>query len=552
MLSRRAFSGGALSLTLASQWGARALARPQVELSGAVAAIRAYGEQHRAYFGLPGLTVGLTTPAGLVTVLDFGFANADSRRSISPETLFQIGSITKSMVAALIHQFVAKGRFALGSRLSDLLPIIRLPAANTITVQQVLDHTSGLADSPPMFLQGGLWTGFPPGTHWSYSNTGYAILGKLAEHVGGKPLDQLLAENLFKPLGMTRTKGAIVFADRPKFAQGYEAADQSIPFARGTSLAPAPWVDVTDAAGCVASTAEDMTLWLRALAGWAQGRGAFGLSPDRAQAFTTHAAPSDTPGMTYGNGLMHVGNAGRKYLHHTGGMLSFSSSFHVDVASGAGAFASSTLSAFADYRPRLLTLFAVDALAAAAAGRPIPHPPMLDLPIRNATSYLGRYSGPNGTFEVRPGSPLLLLSGGESAELQSWGGDLFRTTHPVFRQFTLKFERAHGVISGVSWGPTTYLRDGAGAAAPPAASPVLARLAGRYINDNPWFGTMILVERGGNLWVGTETPMTKIGENFWRVGEESWSPERASFANFIDGRPQTLVFSGQEFARHDI
>ena len=71
---------------------------------------------------------------------------------------------------------------------------------------------------------------------------------------------------------------------------------------------------------------------------------------------------SDTPGMTYGNGLMHVGYAGRSYLHHTGGMVSFSSSFHVDVASGVGAFASSTITAFADYRPRLLTRFAVDAL----------------------------------------------------------------------------------------------------------------------------------------------------------------------------------------------
>ena len=80
--------------------------------------------------------------------------------------------------------------------------------------------------------------------------------------------------------------------------------------------------------------------------------------------------PSDTPGMTYGNGLMHVGEADASYLHHTGGMVSFSSSFHVDVASGVGAFASSTLSAFAEYRPRLLTRFAVDALTNAPGGTP--------------------------------------------------------------------------------------------------------------------------------------------------------------------------------------
>ena len=113
---------------------------------------------------------------------------------------------TKSMIAALIHLYAAQGRFSLGSRLSDLLPAIPLPAGNPITVQQLLDHTAGLADSPPIFLESGLWSGFRPGTHWSYSNTGYAILGKLAEHVAGKPLDQLLHEQLFAPLGMTASR----------------------------------------------------------------------------------------------------------------------------------------------------------------------------------------------------------------------------------------------------------------------------------------------------------------------------------------------------------
>ena len=51
--------------------------------------------------------------------------------------------------------------------------------------------------------------------HWHYSNTGYEILGKLAEHAGGKPLSQLLRERIFAPLGMSRSRGAIIGADRP-------------------------------------------------------------------------------------------------------------------------------------------------------------------------------------------------------------------------------------------------------------------------------------------------------------------------------------------------
>jgi D-alanyl-D-alanine carboxypeptidase len=551
-ISRRAFTGGALSAALGSQLSAAAVAQqPRSDLAPALAAIRAYGEAHRNRFGLPGLTLGLTTPDGFSTVLDFGYANADARTPITPDTLFQIGSISKSMTSTMLHQFAAAGRLSLTDRISAIMPEFPLPRGNTITVQHMLDHVAGLPDDAPLFPDGGLWTAYEPGAHWHYSNTAYDMLGKLAEHLGGKPLNRLLAERIFAPLGMRRSHGAIIGADRTMYAQGYEPADPTAPFAWGLPLAPTAWVDVTFGAGSVASTAEDMTRYLRFLASAAQGRGGLGLSPQLARTYATHAVSSDTPGMSYGNGLMHVGNAGRSYLHHTGGMVSFSSSFHVDVASGVGAFASSTISAFVEYRPRLLTRYAVDTLTDALAGKPLPAPPPLDPPLAHAAAYVGHYSGPSGAIEVRPGSPLTLVANGQSAPLQLWGDDVFRTTHPAFRQFSLLFERSKGAITGVSWGPLSFVRQGAaGGVAPSDAS--LARLAGRYINDSPWIGTAIVVERGGKLWIGTETSMTRVGDNLWRVGDERWSPERASFADFIDGRPQTFVFSGEKFLRHDI
>jgi len=124
---------------------------------------------------------------------------------------------------------------------------------------------------------------------------------------------------------------------------------------------------------------------------------------------------------------------------------------------------------------------------------------------------------------------------------------VFRTTHPSFRQYSVKLEG-----SGLAgWGPNSYVREGSRGVLP-KSDPSLARLTGRYVNDNPWFGAAPVVERGGRLWIGTETAMTKIGDNLWRVGKESWSPERASFANLIDGRPQTMIFSGEKFRRHDV
>jgi len=549
-LSRRQFGAAALGGILAPLAVPPAFAEAARPLTAAIEAIRDYGARHLVHYRLPGMTLGLTAPGGFSTVLNFGFANREPATAIGSDTLFQVGSITKVMTAAVVHQLAAEGRFRLDGRISDLLPRLALPAGNGITVQDLLDHVSGLPSDAPLAPPGGLWTGFPAGAHWHYSNTGYEILGKLAEHVSGEPLARLFEARIFNAAGMTRSRGAIIAADKPLYAQGYEAADRSVPFAFGVPLAPAAWVDVTSGALCVASTAADMMRFLRMLSGVAAGRGGLGLSPAQGSEFGRHAVPSDTRGMTYGNGLMHVDYAGRSYLHHTGGMVSFSSSFHLDEASGAAAFACANLSAFAEFRPRLLTLFAAEALAAAAAGRPIPAPPSLAVPLVDAASYVGGYSGPHGAFEVFAGAPLTITANGRSAALQPWGGELFRTTHPDFRAFTLMFERLGPAIVGASWGATSYARAGQSFVVPPS-DPALARLAGKYVNDSPWWGTLSAVERGGALWLGTETPTSRIADNLWRVGSQPWSPERVDFAGLAGGRPRTLIFSGERFDRSD-
>jgi CubicO group peptidase (beta-lactamase class C family) len=549
LITRRDFAGGALSLALGTGLAAPALAQDS-RLAGALAAIRAYGEAHLEHFRLPGMTLGLNIPSGFSTVMNFGYADAEARRPITGDTLFQVGSISKLMNAAILHQFVAEGRLRLGDRISALLPTIPLPPGNGIEIQHLLDHVAGIPGDAPAFPDGGLWTAYPPGEHWHYSNTGYDILGKLIQHLAGKPLDQVVEERIFTPLQMRRSRGAITADARTLYAQGYEAADE-LPFAVGVALAPAAWVDVTFGAGNVASTAEDMNRLLGSLASAVQGRGGLGLPPQLALAYARHAVPSDEHGMSYGNGLMHVASGDRAYLHHTGGMVSFASSFHVDVASGVGAFASSTISAFAEYRPRLLTRFAVDALTSASLGRPLPVPPPLDTALANPAAYVGSYSGPSGAFEIKAGNPLTIIANGRSEALQPWGSDIFRTTHPSFRAFSLMFERNGNAVTAASWGPATYLRSGSKARLP-ASDPGLARLAGRYVNDSPWLGLAQVVERGGRLWLGTEVPMQRIGENLWRIGDESWSPERGSFANLIDGQPQTFIFSAEKFARHDV
>src|SRR3954470_3392383 len=98
-VTRRGFTRGAVGLALGSQLAGPLFAQAPAALSPALAAIRAYGEAHRALWALPGMTLGLTTPDGFSTVLDFGYANLDARTPITPDTLFQIGSISKVMTA---------------------------------------------------------------------------------------------------------------------------------------------------------------------------------------------------------------------------------------------------------------------------------------------------------------------------------------------------------------------------------------------------------------------------------------------------------------------
>jgi CubicO group peptidase (beta-lactamase class C family) len=553
-IDRRGFTRGAMALAASTALSGRAFAQIAPGLSAqqrAMGAIADYAEAHLRWFGLPGMTVSVASPSGFSSVVNTGVANLDSQAPITADTLFQIGSISKSLTAAVLHQFASEGRLKLSDRIVAILPNTPLPASSPIEVQHILDHVAGLPGDPALFVEGGLWTAYAPGKHWHYSNTGYDLLGQLAQHVGGKPLDRVLAERLFGPMGMIRTRGALKATDRLLYAQGYEPADLSVPYVRNSPLRPAAWVDSTSAAGSTASTAADMIRYLQGVARAARGTGGMGLSPKAGLGWASHSVPSDSPEMRYGNGLMHVEDQGRKYIHHTGGMVSFSSSFHVDAGNGVGSFASTNFSAFPEYRPRKVTMFAVQALAAAEAGQPIPDPPPLATAIKQPEEYVGRYTGASRSFEVRGGAGLTIVSNGTAAALEAAGGDLFVTSHPDFRDFTLLFERPEKAVTGAAWGPDSFVRDGASGKVAPT-NPQLARLAGTYYNDSPWWPPVVVVERSGKLWLGTDTPLVPIGKNLYRVGDESWSPERASFADFMNGKPQTFVFSGTEFARQDV
>jgi CubicO group peptidase (beta-lactamase class C family) len=152
----------------------------------------------------------------------YGLADVDRNIPNTPETKFMIGSITKQFTAMLVTQLVEKGKLRLDHALSDFIPDFPPDIGKKITVEMLLNHTSGLplpegiekyyyASRKEDFLQEFLkqlseeGLRFEPGEGYGYSNAGYYILGLIIEKVTGKTYEEVLRGQILNPLGMADT-----------------------------------------------------------------------------------------------------------------------------------------------------------------------------------------------------------------------------------------------------------------------------------------------------------------------------------------------------------
>src|SRR4029453_14537580 len=172
---------------------------------------------------VPGAMVLLRTPQGNFSAT-YGTTELGAQTPPAPNTHFRIASNTKTMTAALIVLLAQDGKLKFSDPVSNYVPGV--PNGENITVAELLKMRSGLygysadpalaaaMDANPgkgWTPQGGLDIAFrhppqfAPDTSYEYSNTNYALLGLIAEKVGGQPLRQQLAERLFGPVGLTQT-----------------------------------------------------------------------------------------------------------------------------------------------------------------------------------------------------------------------------------------------------------------------------------------------------------------------------------------------------------
>jgi len=157
----------------------------------------------------------------------YGITDLRSIRPIDAETNFRIASFSKQFTAACIMLLVRDGKLHYDDHLTDFFP--EVPAyGKSITVRNLLNHTSGLPDyedllmqkypnTPeekiPQILDAGVLklleqqtdAKFPAGSKWEYSNSGYVVLALIVEKVSGEPFGQFLHDRVFVPLKMTNT-----------------------------------------------------------------------------------------------------------------------------------------------------------------------------------------------------------------------------------------------------------------------------------------------------------------------------------------------------------
>lgn len=523
------------------------------DLRPVVDKVRNFAEADVKAKGLPGMQIALMGPGGAAATMAVGIADLNGQVSATPNQLFQIGSITKSLTVMALFVLADRGRLDLEARVQDLLPEVPLPP-EPITLKQLIEHSSGLPNGVgetifPDVPGGRFWTGFPPGSRYSYCNTGYNLLGHIVARVSRMPFDAALRTLVLQPLGMMSAKSVIRMADRAGYASGHVRLREDIPWLPGARLTEARWMDFTSAAGSVGATAADMVRYLRFVVQIGQGKGAPLFSDAMAQLYRTATINTDTAGDRYGHGLVHRVFEGQLVLRHTGGMIGFSSAFNADPAAGVGAYASVNVGGAGGYRPNELVNYAISLLRAASAGRALPEirtpAPAPPIPEAIASQATGRWISADGaefTIASRSGA-LVVMSGGLERPLTVSANALV-TDHPALSPFALA--RYEGSMPMLRLGDRLFGRDRAPAA--PPTSPRLAALAGSYFAPEAWYSYARIYAVGDQLFVG-ENLLREAEDGSWRFADQALTPERAWFEDFVDGRPQTLNSSGVHFTR---
>lgn len=333
-----------LAVLSAAACGPRPNASPAPDVAGAAAAYGVLGDSLEPFVRglvndgfIPGVSIAVVTRGGPAYLRGFGVRDVGTGEPVTPETGFYIASSTKSFTGTLAALLDQRGTLALDAPLSRSLPDLRLAAPlspDSITLRALLTHTSGMRNPGVVFrtafsgqhddaLLLRLLAQSTPGPRgYRYDNLGYVVAGLVMERATGREWQDLLRDELFRPLGMTRTTARISEAR----AAGWPQAVPHMAAPDGHLMRNPLLKDdnTMHAAGGIVTTAGDLARWLRAQldGGRVDGRQVIPEAVVRA-AHAPHAMHTDTfyryVRTGYGLGWQTADYEGERMIHHFGG-----------------------------------------------------------------------------------------------------------------------------------------------------------------------------------------------------------------------------------------
>lgn len=272
-----------------------------------------------------GAAVGVAKDGKLIYVAAFGKRDLATGAPVDAGTRFEIGSVTKQFTAAAILQLQDRGKLSINDRLSAYFPAF--PHAADITLKELLYQISGLPDyltekdtaksfETPATLDfvASRVTNlrFAPGSKWEYSNTNYFLLGNVVAKVSGETYERYVRENLFDPVGMTRSAFVEDEPGLTDVAKSYWRGDDG---KSKLTLAPEIPESWAGGAGAIISTIADLVKWDTALAS-----GKVVSAADYALMSTPGRLNDGSP-TQYGMGLGINPLLAHKRIWHNGGTL---------------------------------------------------------------------------------------------------------------------------------------------------------------------------------------------------------------------------------------
>lgn len=278
----------------------------------------------------PSIALAVVQGDRVVWAEAFGLADRERKVPATTDTIYQLGSVTKTFTATGVMMLVDRGRIDLDAPANAYLPGVKLRAyvgrADDITIRRMLNHTSGLPEAYNFLYYGAQrpsWDdtirrfGFAfvaPGSRRVYANHALGFLGYITEVVSGKPWTTFLESELLDRIGMRHTSDRV----RPGFA-----ANQAMGYnidAAGHFLRVPPYISDHPGAGEMRSSAKDLARWMRLHLNAGLLDGVRILKPDTAR-LMQRLSSEDVPGSGRGSGLGWAVDTflGQPSFSHAGG-----------------------------------------------------------------------------------------------------------------------------------------------------------------------------------------------------------------------------------------